>query len=208
MIDHFIYDFDGTLSNSYPIFIKIIKELMVRHGGKLPCSEHELYRTIKNRMGEGYRAIEWSDGFTMEQFVKESAELQDVHSKEFELFPHAKTILEEAVKNGKKNYLYTHSGKVVYKIMDQMGISQYFTYVLDASQGFPSKPAPDALLSLIAQFDLDSKKCIMIGDRPIDIQAGANAGMQTCLFDPDGFFSDMPVTYRVDTLADILKLIQ
>ena len=206
-IDHFIYDFDGTLSDSYPIFLKILLEIIRRHGGKTERTEAELYRLLKNRNAEGYRAVDWSDGFTVKEYTAEFSELQGVFAKEFALYDGAKELLDAVVKSGKKNYLYTHSGKVVYEIMDLMGISDYFTCVLDASQGFPSKPAPDALLSLMERFDLDPQACVMVGDRPIDVQAGANAGMQTCFFDPDGFFPDTPATYHVDRLCDIQKLI-
>lgn len=208
MIDHFIYDFDGTLSDSYPVFFKITMEIVKRHGGKLTCTEAELYRALKNRIGEGYKRIEWADGLTKEQFMEAFHSLQLAHFADFQLYPDAENILKAAAENGKKNYLYTHSGKPVYKIMEHMGISQYFTYVLDASQGFPSKPAPDALLSMIDRFDLDPKACVMVGDRPIDVEAGANAGMQSCFFDPDGFYPNTPATYRIDGLADILKLIK
>lgn len=207
-IDHFIYDFDGTLSNSYPIFLKILLEIIHRHDGKTTCTEAELYRRLKNRNVEGYRAVEWSDGFTAKEFASEFHVLQGKYAKEFKLFDGARELLEAVVKSGKKNYLYTHSGKVVYEIMDNMGVSQYFTYVLDASQGFPSKPAPDALLSLVERFDLDPKVCVMIGDRPLDVQAGANAGMQSCFWDLEGFFPNTPATYHVEKLSDIQKLIR
>ena len=206
-IDHFIYDFDGTLSDSYPIFLKILLEIIRRHDGKTDRSEVQLYRLLKNRNVEGYRAVEWKDGLTAQKFTEEFSSFQSVYAKDFALYDGAKELLEAVVKSGKRNYLYTHSGKVVYEIMEHMGISGYFTYVLDASQGFPSKPAPDALQSLIERFGLDPKACVMVGDRPIDVQAGANANMQTCFFDPDGFFPDTPATYHVDRLYDIQKLI-
>ncbi|MBQ9760112.1 MAG: HAD-IA family hydrolase [Clostridia bacterium] len=207
MIDHFIYDFDGTLSDSYPVFWRIFEELRARHGGVPNCSDDALRRRIKNAVIEGYRAIEWADGLTKEQFMQEFKALQEKHFADFETYPHTEELLRAVVESGKRNYIYTHSGKVVHKIMENMGIAQYFTFVLDASQGFPSKPAPDALLHLIERYHLDPKTCVMVGDRPIDVQAGEKAGMQSCFFDPDGFYPNTPATYHVDTLADIMKLI-
>ena len=37
-IDHFIYDFDGTLSDSYPIFLKILLEI-IRRQSFIACSK-------------------------------------------------------------------------------------------------------------------------------------------------------------------------
>ena len=207
-IEAFIYDFDGTLSDSYPIFLKILKDLMREHGGTSVYSDAELYRRLKEWVIEGYSAVEWEEGFTMDQYKQEFLDLQAAYANDFCLYPNAKEILEAAIAKGKKNYLYTHSGKVVYSIMENMGILHCFTHILDASHGFPKKPAPDALLHLIDLFSLDPAQCVMIGDRPIDVGAGANAGMQSCLFDPDGFYPDTPATYHVDELKDIINLIE
>lgn len=206
-IDHFIYDFDGTLSNSYPVFLQILKEIVARHGGAYTCGDAELYRALKTTLGHAYQKVDWEEGMTREIYQEDFVELQAKHTFDFKLFPYAKEVLESVVKSGKKNYLYTHSGKNVYAIMDQMGISQYFTHVLDASQGFPSKPSPDALNSLVARYGLDLSTCLMIGDRPIDVGAGANAGMQTCLFDFEHFFDDTQATYRITQLNELLTLI-
>ena len=187
--------------------MRIIRDIIQKHNGKLTCAECQLYRAIKDRIGKAHGLVEWQDGLTKEAFIDEFQTLQGVYAREFCLFDGAKETLRAVVESGKKNYLYTHSGAVVYEIMEHMGISQYFIHVLDASQGFPSKPAPDALNSLIERFDLEPHECVMIGDRPIDTAAGDNAGMQSCLFDTDGFFPDTPSTYRIDTLLDLKKLI-
>ena len=206
-IDHFIYDFDGTLSDSYPIFFKILKEIIARHHGTYTCTDEALYRELKCMVAYAYKLVDWEEGMTLEQYRAEFAELQAKYTKDFLLYPHAKELLEAVVKSGKKNYLYTHSGKNVYAIMDHMGISQYFTDVLDGSHGFPLKPAPDALNSLIARHGLEPDRCVMIGDRPIDVGAGENAGMQSCLFDPDRFFEGTPATYHATELCELLSLI-
>ena len=206
-LESFIYDFDGTLSNSYPIFLKIAKEIIAEHAIGCDLSDREIYRILKNRNIEVYHALKWRDGFGPKDFTAAFAVLQGKYAAQFQLYPYAKEILEAAIAKGKRNFLYTHSGKVVYDIMDHMGISQYFTYVLDASQGFPSKPAPDALEHLKTLYSLDPNACVMVGDRPLDVEAGANAGMQSFLFDPDGFFDQTPATYRSHSLDALFDLI-
>ena len=206
MIDHFIYDFDGTISDSYPIFFRIVKEIIARHGGKQTCDDDALYRRLKLWVADGYHAVEWEDGFTKKDFFDEFHMFQKQYFDRFLLYRNAENLLRETVEAGKKNYLYTHSGEVVHQIMEHMGISKYFTYVIDSSHGFPPKPAPDALLHLIERYHLDPKTCVMVGDRPVDVQAGENAGMQSCFFDPDGFYPNTPATYHVDDLIEILNL--
>jgi phosphoglycolate phosphatase-like HAD superfamily hydrolase len=66
-----------------------------------------------------------------------------------------------------------------------------FADCLIAEEGFPSKPAPDAVLALIARNSLDPAECVMVGDREIDGMSGKNAGIAGALVNypyalPDG----------------------
>lgn len=207
MIRHFVYDFDGTLSDSYPVFMRIVWEIARRNGATTQATDAELHRQIKVRTANAVRFFEWNGEMTREDYIAQFQTLQMEYAEEFKLYPNAIELLEAVLQSGGKNYLYTHSGKSVYKTMESMGISKYFTYVLDASQGFASKPAPDALQFLCEKFGIDPKEAIMIGDRPIDVQAGANAGMQSCMFDPDGYYSDEPATYYKTSLKDVIDII-
>ena len=72
---------------------------------------------------------------------------------------------------------------------------------------FPTKPAPDALNYLCAKHGLDKKDCIMIGDRDIDTDCGRNAGMKGCLFDPEHYYDDSDVDYRIDNLLQLKNII-
>ena len=101
MIESFIYDFDGTLSDSYPIFLKILKEIIHNHNGKTDCTDAQLYRLLKNRNAEGYAAVTWPDHLTSRQFTEEFAVLQGKYANDFQLFPHAKEILAAAIEQGK-----------------------------------------------------------------------------------------------------------
>lgn len=65
------------------------------------------------------------------------------------------------------------------------------------------KPKPGLLNSAISDFVLDPVKCIMIGDRESDINAGINANIRSFLF-PE----KMSIRNRADTHQDILNFIK
>ncbi len=89
---------------------------------------------------------------------------------------------------GCRHYLYTHRDQLAIDLLTKEGLWPCFTDAVTSADGFPSKPAPDALLSLMKRHQLDASACIMIGDRDIDIQSGLNAGMAGAVFDPDGYY--------------------
>lgn len=47
------------------------------------------------------------------------------------------------------------------------------------------KPDPTALRHLMQTHGMNQNACLMICDRDIDLMAGRNAGIHTCLFDPE-----------------------
>ncbi len=206
MIQHLIYDFDGTIADSYPLFMRFLHIIAERHHITIPCDEETLYRAIKRTGYEGYCAMQCEDVLDYTAFMDEFHALQEESRFDFPVFPEAVEVLRAAVAAGKKNYLYTHTGSVVNQMLEHLGIADCFTFVLDASYSFPLKPAPDALQFLTQKFELDPKTCMMIGDRPIDAHAGMAAGMLGCLWDAEALFPDAKVDHYIRDLSEVKRI--
>ena len=207
MTKHLIFDFDGTISDSYPIFCRIIHIIAEENGLVIPVDDRELDNLLRVRVRTSFDRFGWKNKLSYEKFIGRFWELQAVFANEFAAFENAIRLLHFSLQKGKKLYIYTHSGDIVKDIMQNMGIADLFSYVLTADRGFPAKPAPDALQFLMRECDLLPHECMMIGDRPIDAQAGVNAGMCGVLWDPEGRYPDAKVDQRVTSLLDICDLI-
>ena len=202
-IEHFIFDFDGTISDSYPLFVKICHEIADEKGLPFEVDDVTLDRALKTNVKTGFCCLGWDKLFDITEFNHIFAEHQALHKLDFHPFPDAVALLDNIAKCGKKSYLYTHSGAIVKDMLQNMGLLDHFEFILDSSYGFPAKPAPDALLYLLERLGLDARSCMMIGDRPIDAQAGMNAGMLGCLWDADNLFPEFIPDIRVRSLLDI-----
>ena len=62
------------------------------------------------------------------------------------------------------------------------------------------------LLHLIRKHGLNPAECVMIGDRPLDTEAGRRAGMLSCLLDAEGRFPDDPCELRVSSATELAGL--
>ena len=202
-IEHLIFDFDGTISNSYPIFMTIVHDFAKEKGLPIPVDDDTLFRALNITVKYAIELMEWDKQVSYQDFLDFFYEQQALRAKEFCAFPEAVELLEYAQKRGKHCYIYTHTGSVVSQMLKNMGIFHYFDFILDGSYGFPAKPCPDALNFFSKKLGLDPQSCMMIGDRPIDAQAGMNAGMHGCLWDSYGFFEDEHVDYKVKRLSEI-----
>ena len=203
--EHFIFDFDGTLSDSYPAFVKAAKIVADKYNVKVTVED--LYYLLKK-----YSTVYLFDTLPFGENKTAAHNEFKVLSKEL-LSTEASAIngtqelLEFICQNGGKCYVYSHSGDIVLKNIKRWGIEKYFTDYMLGDVKYPRKPAPDALLALIKKCDLEPQKCVMIGDRDIDVLAGKNAGMDGILIDDEKYYPDLDVTYRVSSLSEIKDII-
>ncbi|WP_394165776.1 HAD family hydrolase [Photobacterium piscicola] len=76
-------------------------------------------------------------------------------------------------------------------------------------EDFPPKPAPDALLDIIQQWQLMPQNILYVGDYVYDLQAAFRANMPSCLVTngEDLPFTDQAsiVVQHLDSLTDILR---
>lgn len=199
MFDHLIYDFDGTLSDTYPVIAQILVDMLAKRG------DHADYATA-------YADLKISIGYALKKYSL-TGEKRIFHERSIaaalerqEPFPEAAGLLHRAALAGKKNYIYTHSGSEVGEMIQKWGMTADVTFILDKTYGFPSKPDPTALRYLLARFSIDPATALMIGDRDIDIAAGHNAGVAGCLFDPGGYYPDCKAEYRIRNLNELLEI--
>jgi phosphoglycolate phosphatase len=95
------------------------------------------------------------------------------------LFPHVKEGLDRlpwarfAVVSNKPE----HFSRL---ILEGLGIGDRFTVILGGDSAPKSKPAPDSLYLAINACNAAASETAMVGDSPVDIQAGKAAGITTC----------------------------
>ena len=200
---HIIFDFDGTLSDSYPAFVKAMRAVMQDYG--IEKTDEEVYYLLKkystayvfNNCGFGNNKTEAKARFKALSDTLLRNEARPIDGTE--------EILRYIVENGGRAYVYSHSGDIVTENVKRWGFEKYFVDYQLGDTEFPRKPAPDALLNLMKKNDLKAEDCIMVGDRDIDVLAGKNAGMAGILMDTENYYSELIVDYRIDKLTDIKK---
>ncbi len=204
MYDFLIYDFDGTLSDTYPVFTEAFLKLLEKY--RIKGDRDTVYGLLKQSVGTALNHYEFpmSKGEAKKEFW---AIYQPIALEKQELFPEAEPILRFGLAEGKKNYVYTHSGLWVYDLMERMDIRDCFDFVLDRTYDFPRKPAPDALNFLIEKCGIDRSRALMIGDRDLDIEVAHAAGIHACLIDPENYYPELKAEYRIGSLLELKQIL-
>ena len=199
-----IWDFDGTLYNTYPQVAAAMVAALADLGH--PIDSAEAYRLVKVTV---FHAIT----VYAERFGLSSAELLAVfqahHAKEthFPMMPGLRECLAETKRMGCRHYLFTHRDRKAIEQLADDGLVPFFEDAVTRESGFADKPSPEAIEHLIRVHGFRARDTLMIGDRDIDIQSGQAAGAAGVLFDPDGFYPGLKVDYSIRSLSDIPLLV-
>ncbi|HGF7382767.1 HAD-IA family hydrolase [Enterococcus faecium] len=199
---NYIWDFDGTLFDTYPAMVDGAWQALKDFGNSM--DKKEIYFKMK-KYSTSYlinesnlNAREFNELF--HRYEKESTEVSRP-------FPETKQVLEMLKDNGGRHFILTHRlTESTWGLLKEHRLAHLIEEVVGIDQDFPRKPDPASLNYLIDTFHLERTDTMMIGDRRLDIEAGKNAGVATCLYDIDHFLGEIPADYVVGNLNEILTL--
>lgn len=196
----FFWDFDGTLFDTYPRINRAIqnalKDLNIAVSLETiqPLSKVNVRFAIDTLAGDKAKAV--------------AARYEEREPEEgldsMRPYPGVLRLLRSICEHGGRNYLYTHRDRSSLEALEHYGMLPCFTDFVTSENGFPAKPAPDALLHLMEKHQLDAAKCVMLGDRDIDLGSGKNAGMACALFDPDHYYDSCHTPLRYTDMFDLM----
>ncbi|MEB4767015.1 MULTISPECIES: HAD-IA family hydrolase [Enterococcus] len=199
---NYIWDFDGTLFDTYPAMVdgawQALKDFGISMDKKEIYFKMKKYSTSYLINESNLNAREFNELF--HRYEKESTEVSRP-------FPETKQVLEMLKDNGGRHFILTHRlTESTWGLLKAHRLAHLIEEVVGIDQDFPRKPDPASLNYLIDTFHLERTDTMMIGDRRLDIEAGKNAGVATCLYDIDHFLGEIPADYVVGNLNEILTL--
>jgi len=189
--ENYIWDFDGTIADSYPHIYAALCKVMDEYGMTENFDMEMVKRYLQVSFAEMRKYTDMAD----EPYAKFNALHHRTADSEIDPpivpFRDAERVLAAIVEKGGQNFLYTHRNLTAYYYLFRFGLIKYFTDIVTSENNFPSKPAPDAILALMKKHSLRPDETIMIGDREIDGLSGQNAGIAGALVNypehlPDG----------------------
>ncbi|MBO6052406.1 MAG: HAD-IA family hydrolase [Clostridia bacterium] len=188
---NYLWDFDGTIVDSYPHTMRCCWDAIVEEGLDRALTWEAVYRQLLVSFADMKRYTGMSDE-AYARFIERAHRTgeEEIPPKAVP-FPDTEAVLSAVVEKGGRNFLYTHRNHTAADYLGSFGLMKYFADAVMSEEGFPPKPAPDAVLALIARNGLDPAQCVMVGDREIDGMSGKNAGIAGALVNypphlPDG----------------------
>ena len=177
-----IFDFDGTLGDSQ----KLITDTMLATIERLNLpmrSREECARTIGLPLKECFSSIIPMSDEQAEECAKVYSEIFNVKNVPgvVKAFPGVVETLERLSSQGiLMSIASSRSHRTLAKLMDELDLSKYITYLIAADDVVEKKPAAESVLKTLRHFNVEAHETLVVGDTEFDILMGRNAGTHTC----------------------------
>ena len=178
-----ILDFDGTLADTRDNIVRTLQASMHQLG--LPVAdEATCASTIGLKLDDACRHL-YPDGPAdlADRFVETYREIffRNKESLVPAPFPHVLPTLRQLRQRGVVLTIASSRGTgSLQAFIDAMGLRDCISYVLGADSVEHTKPHPEPVLRTLCETGIDAAHTLVVGDMPVDILMGRNAGVQTC----------------------------
>lgn len=199
---NYIWDFDGTLYDTYPIMLKALMRTFKEFD--INKDEETVYKKIKM---ESIRQmiVDWH--LPAPEFDQKYHAYEAQQNKDSYPYEETKETLEKLQDKGGQHFILTHrTVESTWNLLKRDGLDGLIVDIIGSDSNYPRKPDPSAINSFIDNYQLDRNKTVMIGDRKLDIEAGNNAGVQTVFFDIDYFKQDIKSAYFINNLKEMVQI--
>ncbi len=206
-VRNLIWDFDGTLFDTYPEITRAFIDTLKKDYG------------IEYDYKEAFPLAKASIGFCIEsladEFNLDREEFSENYKKRYfgELtfedkpFDNTEEVLEYVSKRG-GNFLITHrDSKSLDGFLIRNDFNKYFIEIVSSDANFPLKPDPTSFNYIIDKYKLKKEETLGVGDRILDVEAARNAGIKSCFFDP-GDSKIGIANYNISKMKDLLKILK
>ncbi len=212
-IDFLIFDLDGTLIDSKLDLAHAVNAARAHFG--LPPLDLE---TVGNYIGNGARVLvrralgpEASDADVEKALEFFMAYYGDHRLDNTRPYPGIHEALEELHRNGVRMAVLTNKPTSISgRIIDGLGLSEYFTRVYGGNSFERKKPDPLGIETLLAETGVPKERAMMVGDSAVDVQTARNAGVKVCGvtygFQPETF-ADHPPDMMVNRPEELARAV-
>jgi HAD superfamily hydrolase (TIGR01509 family) len=178
LIKAFFFDIDGTiLDSATDICSSILAACSLAQ--KPEVSEGVLRRYIGRSLAETFAEIyPGSSENEIERLcLLYREQYRERAHRGTRVFPGIQEML--AALPGLKSTATTKSSATTALVLELFGLRRHFDHVQGSDNG-RYKPDPTILLEAAEALKVRPEQCLMIGDAPVDMEAGRRAGMLTC----------------------------
>jgi HAD superfamily hydrolase (TIGR01509 family) len=183
MIQHLIWDVDGTLFDTYPAIARSFQAAARDLGA--PATYDEVKRLALVSVDHCVTTLSTTYAIAADRLEELFEQhYRTITPEDQPPFTGAEAVCDHIRSRGGLNMIVTHRRRAgLDRLLATHRLTAYFTDILSNDDAYPRKPDPAAFLALIEKHQLPRETTLGVGDRDIDILAAQAAGLRAALFD-------------------------
>lgn len=178
---YILFDMDGVLIDSEPIYLHRLEKHMARYG--VEYTWPELLRFVGMTSPKAARILVEENHLPMtpEEFLAEEAQVMGNpyrDAPELKLFDGARELLELLGERGVRTALVSStSGSGILTVLDRFGLARCFDAIVSREMVTQHKPSPEPYETAARLLGAPAEDCVVVEDSAMGIAAGKAAGM-------------------------------
>ncbi len=125
------------------------------------------------------------------------------------LYPGAREVLEH-FRERRQAVITNKPDPYSRRILESLGVAGYFLEIVAGNSGYPKKPDPESLKTLMGKEGAGPSETLFVGDSPIDVETASQAGVPTVVV-AQGFSERQELEqagpdYLVEDFRELLEL--
>lgn len=179
-VTHVIYDLDGTLLDTEPIYLDVTNAIFARFGLVLPEAVREQMMGRPNPIAVRIMLEQTPLPMTAEAFLAERDVELDRRFRSVALLPGAERLTRHLATAGVGQAIATSTLRAAFEAK-RSGHAEWFALfdaIVLAEEVRESKPAPDIFLEAARRLGADPATCLVFEDAAAGVAGALAAGMQ------------------------------
>jgi HAD superfamily hydrolase (TIGR01509 family) len=178
VIEAVVFDMDGVLVDSEPVWERVRREFVAAHGGHWPADAQHRLMGMSTAEWSAYMASDFGLDFSAAQVAERiTGGLAAEYAAHLPLLPGAVDAVRGLAARWPLAVASSSPASLISVVLDAAGLRSAFTVAVSSEEVERGKPAPDVYLEAVARLGVDPKACAAVEDSSNGLRAAAAAGL-------------------------------
>ncbi|GAA4569404.1 HAD family phosphatase [Micromonospora coerulea] len=179
MADAVIFDLDGVIVDSEPVWEEVRRAYVAAHGGTWQPDTQRRLMGMSTGEWAGYLSGELGVDRSAEQVATEVvAEMTRRYAERVPLIDDADAVVRRMAARWPLGLASSSPTRLIAAALAATGLADAFGATLSTEETARGKPAPDVWLAVAARLGVDPARCVAIEDSSNGVRSAAAAGMR------------------------------
>jgi HAD superfamily hydrolase (TIGR01509 family) len=179
MIEAVVFDLDGVLVDSEPVWEEVRRQLVAEHGGRWAPDAQRRLMGMSTPEWARYLSEDLGVGLSPDQVAELVIDrMADRYRERLPLLPDAREAVRRLAGRWPLGLASSAPPRLIDTVLAASGLRSSFAVVMSTEQVPRGKPAPDIYLSVAAELGFRPFGCAAVEDSSNGLRSAAAAGLQ------------------------------